>query len=330
MNALIAPSGAWLLVACGAALWACAGAAASLPWFAARLAFRGRRKNWPEDAEAARRVSRLCLACFMPLLFFCAALLLLASVLHPPAFFNALVGMRAPAGALPLLLLGAAALLFAHGHRGAPRARPGLAHLPPAAAGAALLPCAGIGWAVALSNADPTLLEGGGAALFLGLPAFWWGMVHFSLSALSVGGAALMALGGWAFRWESRTTPARGARLVRLGAAFALCFFLAQAGAAGGWLLLRGAGFVEEALAAGGRPLLALCVLGLLCVVALVESLLGALRRRGSAPAAGAVALLLLFVLAVCAGAARLTLDQSGFFMSGAAASPRHHQGGAP
>lgn len=333
MNALIAPSGAWLIVACGAAVWVCAGAAASLPWFAARLAFRGRRQNGPEDAEAARRVSRLCLACLMPLLFFCAALLLLASVLHPIAFFTAMAGMSAPAGTLPLLLLGSAALLFAHGEGDARRtARPGLARLAPAAAGVAMLLCAGIGWAVALSGLDPAGPGGdeGAPGRLLALPAFWWGMLHFSLSALSVGGAVLMALGGWAFRWESRTTLARGARLVRLGAAFSLCFFLAQAGAAGGWLLLRGAGFAREALTAGGRPLLALCALGLLCAVALVESLLRALRRRGSAPAAGAIALSLLFVLAVCAGSAGLTLTQSGFSLSGPAASPRHHQGEPP
>ena len=331
MSAMIPESSEWLIVLLGAVLWTCAGAVASLPWFSAHLAFWGWRKDDRGDAEAARRLSRLCLACLPPLFFLCAALLLLASVAHPPAFFTALVRLIGPAAALPASLLVSAALLFAHGERGEFfRARPGLAHLAPMSAGVLMAPCAGLGWAFALANLNPALFGGdaGEVGRLLALPAFWWGMVHFYLSALVVGGLVLMLLGGLAFRWKSRTPASSGARLVRLGAGVSLLFLMVQIGVAGGLFLPRGSDFTREMLATGGRPLLALGAVGVLCVIALFESLLSALRRRGSAPAAGAIALCLFFVLSVCAGSARLALNKEGSSLFGPAASPRRIQGG--
>lgn len=331
MSAMTPESSEWLIVLLGAALWTCAGGVASLPWFAAHLAFWGRRKDDRVDLEDARRLSRLCLACLMPLLFICAALLLLASVARPPVFFTALARLSGSAAALPVLLTVSAAILFAHGERRELfRTKPELARWAPASAGVLMALCAGLAWAFALANLDPALLDGDaeGIGRFLALPAFWRGMVHFYLSALVVGGLALMLLGGLAFRWESRTPASRGARLVRLGAGFSLFFLMLQVGVAGGWLLPRGSDFTRETLAVGGWPLLALCAVGVLCVIALFESLLGALRRRGSAPAAGAIALCLFFVLSVCAGSARLILNKGGFSLFGLAASPPRIQGG--
>ena len=330
MSAMIPESSEWLIVLLGAALWMCAGVVASLPWLAAHLAFWGRRKDDRVDLEDARRLSRLCQACPMPLLFICAALLLLASIAHPPVFFTALVRLSGSAAA-PVLLTVSAALLFAHGERRELfRTKPELAHWAPASAGVLMALCAGLAWTFALANLDSSLLDGDaeGIGRFLALPAFWWGMVHFYLSAFVVGGLALILLGGLAFRWESRTPASCGARLVRLGAGVSLFFFMLQVGVAGGWLLPRGSDFTRETLAAGGWPLLALCAVGVLCVIALFESLLGALRRRGSAPAAGAIALCLFFVLSVCAGSARLILNKGGFSLFGPAASPRRIQGG--
>ena len=122
-----------------------------------------------------------------------------------------------------------------------------------------------------------------------------------------------MFLGGKAFRWESSVSVSNGARWVRLGARFSLCFLMFQAGLAGGWLFFRGSDFMAGMLASGGSPFVTFIIIGAVCAVSLFELLLGALRRGGSVRIAGSLAIFLVFILAVSVNSARLTLNQNDF-----------------
>ena len=326
MNIMIIEWSGWLIALLSSALWLCAGVSVSLPWFSAHLAFWGWRENNHGDIEFARRLSRLCLVSLIPVLFIGAVLFLLASIRQPAVFFTSVVTLIWPLGVLLLLLFVFAVLVCAYSKSKSLRLKFGLVHPMMILPGALMGLCVGLVCLFALSNLSPTLFsgEGGWNWRFLERPVFWWVVVHFYLSAFSVGGLVLMFFGGKAFRWESTVPVSNGARWVRLGAKFSLCFLLLQAGVVGGWLLFQGSRFVREMLSSGGPFFVVLLVGSAVCIVLLLELLLGALRRGGSVRMAGSLAIFLFFILTVSVNSARLTLSQSdfSFFPSGAS----HHQ----
>lgn len=324
MNMMMAESSEWFIVLLGSVLWLCAGVSVSLPWFSAHLAFWGRRENSAGDVEFARRLSGLCPASLVPVLLTGAALSLLASLSQPAVFFTSVIALIRPLGVSLLMLLVFLFLASAHsGNRGW-GLKFGIMHLMMVPAGVSMALCAGLVWGFALSCMSPHLLdsEEGWNLRFLAYSSFWWGMAHFYLSAFSVGGLVLMFLGGRAFRWESSVSVASGARWVRLGAKFSLCFLMIQAGLAGVWLFFRGSGFWDGMLASGGSAFVTLLTIGAVSVVLLFELLIGALRRGGSVRMAGSFAIILVFILAVSVNSARLTLNQNNFsiFRPGASA----------
>ena len=314
MNVMFAEPGDWLIVLLGALFWLCAGVSVSLPWFSAHLAFWGRRENDAEDMEFARRLSGLCLASLAPVFLIGAALSLLVSTMRPAVFFTSLSALIRPLGALPLLLLAFAALAFAHSRSGRWASKSAFAHLMMIPAGVSMAMCAGLVWVFALFYMNPLLLSEGGAwsGRIFADSSFLWAMAHFYLSAISVGGLVLMFLGGKAFRWESSASVSSGARWVRLGGRFAMCFFMLQVGIITGWLLLRGSGFVAGMLTSGGPPFAVFLVICAVCAVLLFELLLGAIRR-GSVRWGGSLAILLVFILALSVNSARLTLSRNDF-----------------
>ena len=335
MNAMFAEPSEWLIVLLGALLWLCAGVSVSLPWFSAHLAFWGRRENDAEDMEFARRLSGLCLASLAPVFLIGAALSLLVSTMQPAVFFTSLSALLRPLGALPLLLLAFALLAFAHSRSGGRTSKSAFAHLMMVPAGALMALCAGLVWAFALFNMSPHLLdsEEGWSLRFWTHPSLLWAMGHFYLSAFSVGGLVLMFLGGKAFRWESSVSVSSGARRVRLGAGFSLCFLMIQAGLVGIWLFFRGADFLDGMMASGGSIFVTLLVISVVCVVLLFELLLGALMRGGSVRMTTFFAVFLVFLLAVSVNflvfllatsvdSARLSSNQNDFsiFQPGASA----------
>ncbi len=329
MNIMITEWSGWLIALLGSALWLCGGVSASLPWFSAHLAFWGWRENNHDDIEFARRLSGLCLASLVPVLFIGAALSLLASTTQPAAFFTSVVALIRPLGVMWFLLIVFVVLVFAHSKSKRWGLKFGPAHLMMIPPGILMGLCVGLVCLFALSNLSPTLFggEGGGYWRFLARPVFWWVAAHFYLSAFFVGGLVLMFFGGKAFRWESTMPVSNGARWVRLGARFSLCFLLFQAGVVGGWLLFQGSRFAREMLSSGGPLFVVLLVGSAVCVVLLFELLLGALRRGGSVRMAGSLAIFLFFILAVSVNSARLTLGQSDFSLFPSGASPHQAQG---
>ena len=326
MNAMMAESSEWFIVLLGSVLWLCGGVSVSMPWFSAHLAFWGRRENSADDMEFARRLSSLCLASLVPVFLVVAALSLLASAIHPAVFFTSVTGLIRPLGALLLLLLAFALLAFAHSRSGGRTSTSAFAHLMMVPAGGLMALCAGLVWVFVLSYMSPHLLdsEEGWSLRFWAYSSFWWPVAHFYLSAFSVGGLVLMFLGGKAFRWESSVSVSNGARWVRLGARFSLCFLMIQAGLVGFWLFFRGADFLGGILASGGSIFVTLLIISVVCVVLLFELLLGALRRGGSVRMTTFFAIFLVFILvvsvnflvfllAVSVDSARLTSNQNDF-----------------
>ena len=329
MNMMIAESSEWLIVLLGSALWLCAGVSVSVPWFSAHLAFWGWWENDDDDIEFACRLSGLCLAYFVPVFFIGAALTLLASTMQPAIFFTSVIALIRPLGVLLLLLFVFAVLAFAHSKHTRQGSKFGFAHLMMIPPGVLMVLCAGLVWVFTLSCVNPNLLglEEGWSWRFLARSSFWWAMAHFYLSAFSVGGLVLMFLGGKAFRWESSVSASNGARWVRLGAKFSLCFLMIQAGVAGGWFLFQGSDFMVGMLVSGGSPFVTFLIIGAVCVISLFELLLGALRRGGSVRMTGSFAIFLVFILAVSVNSARLTLSQNDFSLSGPSASVGQAQG---
>ena len=329
MNMMIIESSEWLVVLLGSALWLCAGASVSMPWFSAHLAFWGWRENDDDDVEFARRLSGLCLASLVPVFFIGAALTLLAATMQTAVFFTSVIALIRPLGMLLLLLFVFAVLAFAHSKHTRRDSKFGFTHLMMIPPGVLMVLCAGLVWVFTLSCVNPNLLglEEGWSWRFLARSSFWWAMAHFYLSAFSVGGLVLMFLGGEAFRWESSASVSNGARWVRLGAKFSLCFLMIQAGVVGSWFLFWGSDFVEGMLASGGSPFVTFLIIGAVCVISLFELLLGALRRGGSVRMSGSFAIFLVFILAVSVSSARLTLSQNDFSLSGPSASVGQAQG---
>ena len=326
MNMMMTESSEWFAVFLGSVLWLCGGVSVSMPWFSAHLAFWGRRENNADDVEFARRLSGLCLASLVPVFLIGAALSLLASTMQPAVFFTSVTGLIRPLGALPLLLLAFALIAFAHSRNWEWVLKFGFAHLMMIPAGGAMALCAGLVWVFALSYMSPHLLDSGeGWSLrLLTHSSLWWSITHFYLSAFSVGGLVLMFLGGKAFRWESSVSVSNGARWVRLGARFSLCFLMIQAGLVGFWLFFRGADFLGGMLASGGSIFVTLLIISVVCVVLLFELLLSALRRGGSVRMTTFFAIFLVFLLvvsvnflvfllAVSVDSARLTSNQNDF-----------------
>ena len=315
MNVMMAESSEWLIVPLGSVLWLCAGVSVSLPWFSAHLAFWGRRKNNADDVEFARRLSGLCLASLVPVFLIGGVLCLLVSTMQPAVFFTSVTALIRPLGASLLMLFVFLFLASAHSRNWTWGLKFGFAHLMMVPAGVLMALCAGVVWVFALSCMNPHLLdlEEGWNRRFWAYSSFWWPVAHFYLSAFSVRGLVLMFLGGKAFRWESSVSVSNGARWVRLGAGFSLCFLMLQAGLAGGWLFFRGADFMAGMLASGGSLFVTFLVIGAVCAVSLFELLLGALRRGGSVRIAGSLAIFLVFILAVSVNSARLTLNQNDF-----------------
>ena len=330
MNVMMAESSEWLIVLLGSVLWLCGGVSVSLPWFSAHLAFWGRRENNDGDVEFARRLSGLCLASLVPVFLIGAALSLLVSATQPAVFFTSVTALIRPLGVSLVLLLVFMVLAFAHSKRAGPGSEFAPARLMMIPAGVLMALCAGLVWAFTLSNISPHLLdsEEGGDLRFWAYSSFWWGLAHFYLSAFSVGGLVLMFLGGKAFRWESSVSVSNGARWVRLGARFSLCFLMIQAGLVGAWLFFLGADFLDGMLVSGGSIFVTLLIVSVVCVVLLFELLFGALRRGGSVRLTAFFAAFLVFVLAVSVNflvfllsvsvsSARLTLNQNDFSLSG-------------
>ena len=324
MNVITAEWSEWFIILLGSVLWLCAGVSVSLPWFSAHLAFWGRRENNADDMEFARRLSGLCPASLVPVFLIGAALSLLASTTQPAVFFTSVIALIRPLGASLLLLLVFVVLASAHSRNRGWGLKSGFAHLMMVPAGVSMALSAGLAWAFALScmSLHPFDFEAVWNLRFWAYSSIWWPVAHFYLSAFSVGGLVLMFLGGKAFRWESSVSVSNGARWVRLGAKFSLCFLMIQAGLAGAWLFFRGAGFWDGMLASGGSTFVTLLIIGAVSVVLLFELLLGALRRRGSVRMAGSLAIILVFILAVSVNSARLTLNQNNFsiFQPGASA----------
>ena len=315
MNVMMAESSEWLVVLLGSVLWLCAGVSVSLPWFSAHLAFWGRRENNADDVEFARRLSGLCLASLVPVFLIGGALSLLASTMQPAVFFTAVSALIRPLGASLFLLFVFSVLATAHSRDWEWRLKYRFAHLMMVPAGVLMGLCAGFVWVFALSCMNPHLLdlEEGWNRRFWAYSSFWWPVAHFYLSAFSVGGLVLMFLGGKAFRWESSASVSSGARWVRLGARFSLCFLMIQAGLAGAWLFFRGAGFLGGMLSSGGSLFVVFLLIGAVCLVSLFELLLSALRRGGNARMTTSFAIFLVFILAVSVNSARLTLNQNDF-----------------
>ncbi len=318
MNVMMAESGEWFIVPLGSLLWLCGGVSVSLPWFSAHLAFWGRRENNAADVEFARRLSGLCLASLVPVFLIGGALSLLASTMQPAVFFTAVIALIRPLGASLFLLFVFSVLATAHSRDWEWRLKYRFAHLMMVPAGVLTAICAGLVWVFALSYMHPHLLdlEEGWNGRFRAYSSFWWPIAHFYLSAFSVGGLFLMFLGGKAFRWESSASVSNGARWVRLGAKFSLCFLMIQAGLAGTWLYFRGAGFLGGMLASGGSPFVTFLIIGAVCAVSLFELLLVTLRRGGNARMTTFFAIFLVFILAVSVNSARLTLNQNDFSIS--------------
>ena len=323
MNVMMAESGEWLILLLGSLLWLCGGVSVSLPWFSAHLAFWGRRENNADDVEFARRLSGLCLASLVPVFLIGAALSLLVSTTQPAVFFTAVMALIRPLGALLLLLLVFWVLASAHSGDWEWCLKYRFAHLMMVPAGVLMGLCAGVVWVFALSCMSPDLLdsEEGWNGRFWAYSSFWWPIAHFYLSAFSVGGLFLMFLGGRAFRWESSASVSNGARWVRLGAKFSLCFLMIQAGLAGAWLYFRGSGFLGGMVASGGSTFVTLLIIGAVCAVSLFELLLVALRRGGNTRMTTYFAIFLVFILVVSVNSARLTLNQNDFSISRPAAS---------
>ena len=319
MNVLTPESSEWLVVLLGSVLWLCAGVSVSLPWFSAHLAFWGWRENNDDDLAFARRLSGLCLASLVPVFLIAAALFLLASTMQPAVFFTSVIALFRPLGALLLLLFLFAVVVFAHSRHTGRGSKLSFAHLMMVPAGVLILAGTGVVWMFTLSYMGWTLrdFEAVWSWRYWARSSFWWPVAHFYLSAFSVGGLVLMFLGGRAFRWESSVSVSNGARWVRLGARFSLCFLMLQAGLAGAWLFFRGSDFLDGMLASGGSPFVTLLIIGAVCVVLLFELLLGALRRGGSVRMSGSFAIFLVFILAVTVNSARLTLNQNDFSLSG-------------
>ena len=315
MNVMMTESSEWFIVPLGSVLWLCAGVSVSLPWFSAHLAFWGRRENNADDVEFARRLSGLCLASLLPVFLIGAALSLLASTMQPAGFFTSVIALIRPLGALLLLLFVFWVLASAHSRDWEWRLKYRFAHLMMVPAGVLMGLCAGVVWVFALSCMNPHLLdlEEGWNGRFWAYSSFWWPVAHFYLSAFSVGGLFLMFLGGKAFRWESSASVSNGARWVRLGAKFSLCFLMIQAGLAGAWLYFRGSDFLGGMLASGGSAFVTLLIIGAVCAVSLFELLLVTLRRGGNARMTTFFAIFLVFILAVSVNSARLTLNQNDF-----------------
>lgn len=329
MNVMFVESSEWLITLLGSLLWLCAGVSFSLPWFSAHLAFWGWWEGNDDDVEFARRLSGLCLASLLPVFFIGTALFLLASTMQPAVFFTSLIALIRPLGVLLILLFAFVVLAAAHSRKRGWRLKFGFAHLIMVPAGALMALCTVVVWVFALSVMSPHLLdlEEGWYWRFWVYSSIWWPMAHFYLSAFSVGGLVLMFLGGKAFRWESSVSVSSGARWVRLGAKFSLCFLMIQAGLVGSWLFVRGSDFLGGMLASGGTTFVACLIIGALCVVSLFELLLGALRRGGSVRMVGSFAIFLVFILAVSVNSARLTLNQNNFFLSGSSVSIEQAQG---
>ena len=315
MNVITAEWSEWFIILLGSVLWLCAGVSVSMPWFSAHLAFWGRRENNADDVEFARRLSGLCLASLVPVFLIGAALSLLVSTTQPAVFFTAVMALIRPLGASLLMLLVFWVLASAHSGDREWRLKYRFAHLMMVPAGVLMGLCAGVVWVFALSCMNPHLLdlEEGWNRRFWAYSSFWWPVAHFYLSAFSVGGLFLMFLGGRAFRWESSASVSNGARWVRLGAKFSLCFLMIQAGLAGAWLFFRGSDFLGGMLASGGSTFVTFLIIGAVCVVSLFELLLGALRRGGNARVTTFFAIFLVFILAVSVNSARLTLNQNDF-----------------
>ncbi len=329
MNVLTPESSEWLVVLLGSVLWLCAGVSFSLPWFSAHLAFWGWRESNDDDVAFARRLSDLCLASLLPVFLIGAALSLIASTMQPAVFFTSVIALFRPLGALPLLLFVFVVVVFAHSRHTGRGSKFSFAHLMMVPAGVLMLVCAGVVWMFTLSYMGMTPLDFEAVWNWRNWAhtSFWWPVAHFYLSAFSVGGLVLMLMGGRAFRWESSVSVSNGARWVRLGARFSLCFLMIQAGLVGGWFFFRGSDFMAGMLASGGSPFVTLLIIGAVCVVLLFELLLGALRRGGSVRMSGSFAIFLVFILVLSVNSARLTLNQNDFSLSGPSDSFGRSQG---
>jgi len=309
--------------------WISVGAAASLPWLAAHLEWRGWKHDSVVDREAAARLGDAAVSNVGSVFLFGAAALLLASAQDPAAFFTAAVLLASALFALLALAAGYIALLYLHRH-GWGGGRPLLRAAAAAGAGLLAAPAVAVLAAVSLAASDPALWPrlGSDPWMIFSQRGLLLRAAHLYLAAFATGGVALMLVGRRAFRWESAIPLSGGARLIKRGALVALLALLLAIGLDGAWLFLNGLGIAREMVAEGGPPMLFALAVVAGGGVLLLEILVSAIRWRGSAPRASAAAALLLLVVALGAGSARSLMGRPQPGAPGPSASSGPLEGG--
>jgi hypothetical protein len=224
---------------------------------------------------------------------------LLASIRTPEKLFTAFVLLAPVLGLFLLFLVCYVGLIFLYRRGWKWRREIERLHvLTAVAAGVMAVFCVAFLVALLVGTASESLwprLREDPWSIFRGVD-FWFGWLYAFLAVFMTGGVIVMLTGREAFRWESGSSLAAGARLIRLGAVFSLCAIFLMVVLSGVSVLLRGLGPLEPVISAARPELIPLAVIAFAGIVALVEILMSALKWRGSAPRASLLAAVFLFV----------------------------------
>jgi hypothetical protein len=274
-------------------------AAVSIPWMAAHLEFWGKKEEFRSDRATAAQLSDI--AVYNLGAVFLSGMLsyLLASIRTPEKLFTAFVLLAPVLGLFLLFLVCYVGLIFLYRRGWKWRREIERLHvLTAVAAGVMAVFCVAFLVALLVGTASESLwprLREDPWSIFRGVD-FWFGWLYAFLAVFMTGGVIVMLTGREAFRWESGSSLAAGARLIRLGAVFSLFAIFLMIVLSGVLVLFRGLEPFEPIVSADRPELIPLAVVVFAGMVALVEILMSALKWRGSAPRAGLLAAVFLFL----------------------------------
>ncbi len=274
-------------------------AAVSIPWMAAHLEFWGMREEFRSDRATAAQLSDIAVYNLGAVFLSGMLCYLLASIRTPEKLITASVLLAPVLGLFLFFLASYVGLIFLYrwGWKW-PWKIERLHVLTGVAAGVVAVFCVAFLVALLVGASSEFLwprLREDPWAIFRGVD-FWFGWLYAFLAVFMTGGVIIMLNGREAFRWESGSSLAAGARLIRLGAVFSLCSIFLMVVLSGVMVLFRGLGPFEPIISADRPELIPLAVAAFAGMVVLVEILMSALKWRGSAPRASLLAAVFLFL----------------------------------
>ncbi|MEE9240729.1 MAG: hypothetical protein V3U53_06025 [bacterium] len=274
-------------------------AAVSIPWLAAHLEFWGIQEGYKSYQVAASRLSETAVYNLGAAFLFGLLSFLLASMRTPNKLFTASVLLAPGLGFFLIFLAGYVGLIFLYRHGWKWSGKFHRVHVwIGVSAGVLASFCVAFLVALIIGVSDVSLwpiLRIDSWSVFREAD-FLFGWLFAFLTVFLTGGIVVMLVSRDAFRWESGSSLSEGARLIRLGAFFSLCAIFLMVILSVVWVLFRGLGPFQPVVFSDRPELIPLAVIAFAGMVALVEILMSALKRRGSAPRASIFAAVFLFL----------------------------------